>query len=265
MKTGTRKAIYDRVLRVEAYCFDGVAEMFPNHVHEFYVFGLVERGERRLTCAGSEYVITAGDVLIFNPGDSHACTQSEGTLAYRALNVPVDVMLGLTGRAAHFAPNVLRGSGLGPQLRELHDAVFGALPGRDTLFREFLCGLDASHGGAVGNSPRRAEVERAREYIAGRYPEHITLGILAGHAGLSKSALLRAFKKELGVTPCRYLESVRVGEARRLLELGFSPAEAAALCGFADQSHLTNCFGRLTGLTPGIYREIFCKDGDTDG
>ncbi len=56
-----------------------------------------------------------------------------------------------------------------------------------------------------------------------------------------------------------------MGEARRLLENGVAPADVADLCGFADQSHLTNCFGRLIGLSPGAYREIFCKDGDQYG
>ena len=56
-----------------------------------------------------------------------------------------------------------------------------------------------------------------------------------------------------------------MGEARRLLENGVAPADVADICGFADQSHLTNCFGRLIGLSPGAYREIFCKDGDQYG
>lgn len=64
------------------------------------------------------------------------------------------------------------------------------------------------------------------------------------------------------MTPHCYLESVRVGAARRILEQGAAPVEAANLCGFADQSHMTNCFGRLIGLSPGAYREIFSKDGD---
>ena len=92
-----------------------------------------------------------------------------------------------------------------------------------------------------------------------RYAERICLDQLCRCAGLSKSTLLRAFAKEKGVTPYRYLENIRIGRARRLLEQGVPLVEAAIQTGFSDQSHFTNCFGRLIGLTPGIYRDIFAN------
>ena len=82
----------------------------------------------------------------------------------------------------------------------------------------------------------------------------------AGHsapAGLGKSALVRAFAREKGVTPYRYLLAVRVDRARQMLEQGRSPAETALAAGFSDQSHFTNCFTAITGLTPGAYRALF--------
>ena len=74
---------------------------------------------------------------------------------------------------------------------------------------------------------------------------------------MSKSTLLRAFTKAKGVTPYRYLENIRIGAARKLLEQGRLPAEAALQTGFSDQSHFTNYFSRFIGLAPGLYREIF--------
>ena len=75
--------------------------------------------------------------------------------------------------------------------------------------------------------------------------------------GLSKSTLLRAFTKSKGVTPYSYLQNIRIGEAKKLLEQGLPPVEAALQTGFSDQSHLTNYFNRYIGLAPGVYREIF--------
>lgn len=60
-----------------------------------------------------------------------------------------------------------------------------------------------------------------------------------------------------GVTPYSYLEKIRIGEAKKLLEQGFPPIEAALRTGFSDQSHFTNYFNRFIGLSPGVYREIF--------
>ena len=85
------------------------------------------------------------------------------------------------------------------------------------------------------------------------YAQRIRLDQLCRCAGLSKSTLLRAFVRAKGVTPYCYLENIRVGKAKRLLEQGVPPVEAALETGFSDQSHFTNCFSRFIGLAPGIY------------
>ena len=89
--------------------------------------------------------------------------------------------------------------------------------------------------------------------------EHIGLAQICQSVGLSKSALLRAFTRDKGLTPYRYLENIRINAAKKLLAQGVSPLEAAMRTGFADQSHLTNYFSRFIGLTPAAYREIFCQ------
>ena len=58
---------------------------------------------------------------------------------------------------------------------------------------------------------------------------------------------------------CLYylLENIRIGKAKKLLEQGVPPVEAALQTGFSDQSHFTNYFNRFIGLAPGVYRDIF--------
>ena len=90
---------------------------------------------------------------------------------------------------------------------------------------------------------------------------HVSLEELSRMAGRSKYSLIRAFTRERGITPYSYLMAARVGEAKRLLEAGTAPAEAALEAGFSDQSHLTNQFKRLIGLTPGQYAAIFRERG----
>ena len=69
--------------------------------------------------------------------------------------------------------------------------------------------------------------------------------------------MLRAFTKAKSVTPYRYLETIRINEAKALLGKGVQPVEAAMQTGFSDQSHFTNYFNSFIGLAPGVYREIF--------
>ena len=52
MKKEVRTVVYDDDLHMEAYRFEGLAQPFPNHFHEYYVIGFVEKGERALSCAG---------------------------------------------------------------------------------------------------------------------------------------------------------------------------------------------------------------------
>ena len=89
------------------------------------------------------------------------------------------------------------------------------------------------------------------------FSEHISLEQLCEYSGLSKSTLLRAFTKSKGVTPYRYLQTIRINEAKKLLETGMSPLDAAMMTGFSDQSHFTSFFNMFIGLTPGAYREMF--------
>ena len=67
IKDERRSAVYDDELHLEAYRFEGIVQPFPAHFHEHYVLGLVERGERRLSCCGKELPLRAGDLLLLNP------------------------------------------------------------------------------------------------------------------------------------------------------------------------------------------------------
>lgn len=91
------------------------------------------------------------------------------------------------------------------------------------------------------------------------FADRIYLDQICRHAGLSKSTLLRAFTKVKGVTPYSYLENIRIGKAKKLLEQGVPPIDAAMQTGFSDQSHFTNYFNRFIGLAPGLYRDIFLE------
>lgn len=102
------------------------------------------------------------------------------------------------------------------------------------------------------SAPHRA-ILRAREYIHDRHAGRVTLDDLAEAAAVSKHALLRAFRRELGVSPYAYVVQVRVEHAKRLLRRGVPIAAAAFRSGFADQSHLTRHFKRLMGVTPGAF------------
>ncbi len=268
MKKEVRTVVYDEELRMEAYHFEGIVQPFPNHFHEYYVIGFVEDGARVLSCKNQEYTVTRGDVLLFNPGDSHACVQSDGgTLDYRGFNLTREVMLDLaeevTGRRAPpgFSRNVISDEEITCCLRPLHKLVMKGSRefGKEENLLLLISLLIQRYGQPFEHCvPEcREEIEQACRIMEGHYGERICLEQMCRCVGLSKSTLLRAFTKSKGVTPYSYLENIRIGKARELLEQGVPPVEAALQTGFSDQSHFTNYFSRFIGLTPGVYQEIF--------
>ncbi len=130
MKKEVRTVVYDEELRMEAYRFEGIVQPFPSHFHEHYVIGFVEKGERILSCRDREYAIEEGSIVLFNPGDSHACVQSdEGTFDYRGFNISKEVMLDLAGEITGkrelpgFSENVICDEEIACHLRPLHELV----------------------------------------------------------------------------------------------------------------------------------------------
>lgn len=272
MKSEIRTVVYDDELCMEAYRFEGIMQPFPNHFHEYYVIGLVEAGQRRLSCRNKEYAIAPGNLILFNPRDNHSCAQSDGgTLDYRSLNISPKIMRRLaeevTGTKAlpYFTPQVVFDKEAARYLRRLHALI---LSGCHEFSKEenllLLLSLLIHRYGHFSESclPEcRAEIENACAFMEQHYAERVSLDQICRHAGLSKSTLLRAFSQTKGVTPYGYLESIRINKAKELLEQGITPVEAAMRTGFSDQSHFTNYFSRFIGLTPGLYRDIFSDKG----
>ncbi len=107
-----------------------------------------------------------------------------------------------------------------------------------------------AHGGLAPWQERRA-----KELIESRLSTDLSLDELAYSCGLSVAHFVRAFRQSLGETPHRWLTWRRIRAAQLLLISTDKPlVEIAAECGFSDQSHFTNIFGKFVGVPPGAYR-----------
>lgn len=109
--------------------------------------------------------------------------------------------------------------------------------------------------------PRREETETGAldavlSCIGQRFGEPITVAQMAEMAALSPWHFLRVFQKKMGMTPHAYLLQVRVNAARFYVSSGTLPLrEIAWRCGFESASALCKAFRRVTGQTPGAYRQ----------
>lgn len=279
MSKETRTVVYDHELCIEACRFEGIVQPFPNHFHEHYVIGFVEDGHRALSCRNKDYSIERGNIVLFNPGDNHGCVQSDdGTFDYRGFNISKSIMLDLaeevTGKRElpGFSKNVICDDEITCYLRPLHEMVMSGIPdfGKEEnllfLISALIQKYEQPFESCIPECPQ--EIEKACEFMHQHFSERIYLDQICRYTGLSKSTLLRAFTKSKGITPYRYLETIRINKAKLLLEKGVLPVDAAMQTGFSDQSHFTNYFSSFIGLAPGVYREIFLeknRDGEPHG
>ena len=120
----------------------------------------------------------------------------------------------------------------------------------------------AQRYGGLREGERRAtgglapwQERRAKDLLAANLSNPPSVGTVADEVGLSPSHFARAFKASIGRSPHAWLQEVRVDHAKDLLaDPEISLAAVAMESGFADQSHFTRIFGRMTGATPGRWR-----------
>ena len=268
MKKEVRTICYDNDLDIESYCLDGIVQPFPNHFHEFYVIGYMISGQRYLSCKGKEYTLGKGDIILFNPEDNHGCAQcGEEPLHYCAMNIPKHVMqkwvTEITGssKLPYFKQNVVNDDAAANFFQPLHEALMTSSKEfeKEELLHFLLSTLLQNYSAPFEEETITChnEVEKVCDMMEQHYVEALTLEELCACADMSKSTLLRAFTKSKGMTPYRYLQTVRVNEAKKLLENGISLIETAQQTGFYDQSHFTRFFTQFIGLSPSTYRNIF--------
>ena len=125
---------------------------------------------------------------------------------------------------------------------------------RSQLAFALLCELSDADSAAPALPPLVAvAIEDIRRNYAGLY------GVeeLSERLGVSKSHLVRAFTAALGVSPGRYLTSVRIEAAMRLLlHREYTLDVIASLCGFSGANYLCRVFKKTTGQSPTQWRAM---------
>jgi transcriptional regulator GlxA family with amidase domain len=94
-------------------------------------------------------------------------------------------------------------------------------------------------------------------WVEANLQKNLDVETLAERAAMSPRTFHRHVKSELGVSPAKFVESIRLDAARRLLdERTLDLAQVAAHAGFSGPDHLIRAFDRRFGVTPAAYRQI---------
>jgi AraC family transcriptional regulator len=115
---------------------------------------------------------------------------------------------------------------------------------------------------ALAASPARPESRHAPPWLARildklktEHCRRLSLSELASEAGVHPVHLSRVFRRCVGEGLSEYVHRLRVRTAcEQMLRPEASLADVSFSAGFADQSHFTRSFRRITGMTPASFR-----------
>jgi AraC-like DNA-binding protein len=255
------------VERVEAF-FAGHG--FDPHRHDTYAIGFTLAGVQAFRYRGAAERSLPGQVFVLHPDevhDGHAGTRAG--FHYKILYVEPRAIQDALGEARCPLPFVRDAVS---RDRRLAAAIVPALADLDRPLEELqrdqiILDLSEALAAADPSIARRRlstrhwrAVGTVRDFLDANAGGAVNSAALERIAGLSRYAIARYFRACLGTSPYRYLVMRRLDRARSLIRRGEHLADAAAACGFADQSHMTRHFKKAYGLSPGRWIAL-CGSG----
>lgn len=227
---------------------------FVPHGHSEYAIAAIERGVEDVRYRGATEHAPEGSLLLIDADTIHAGRPgiAEGW-DYRVFYLPPELLEELAGHRPAFPEATPHDPGLASRLIRLHRRHDLQGLAAQEEFESVCTDILARYASRKVNSPSSVPVDKVQRYLAADIQRTPALDELAAAAGMPRFQLLRAFRRETGVTPHGYLLQLRLRCAQELLTAGHTVARAAAESGFYDQAHLHRHFRRTFAATPGQF------------
>jgi AraC-like DNA-binding protein len=237
-----------------------------------YVFGIVAQQPMLARRGRKTHLVRPGQLVAWDPSGAHSGAAVDGQPWVSRLMVVEATHLDALARDTEgeqlvdvaFPDPVVSDPQLASAFVRLHTALetpTTRLEGDERLAGWLEALIERTSARRPKPSGRTSREDRALhlafDYLRDRAAENVGLDELACAAGIGKFRLIRIFRERTGLTPHAFQVAHRVRAARRLLEAGETAGRAAALTGFADQSHLHRHFRRSLGMTPRQYQRRF--------
>jgi transcriptional regulator GlxA family with amidase domain len=126
--------------------------------------------------------------------------------------------------------------------------MFVKRPGGQSQFSASLAGQLAAAG----------PVRELQQWMSDNLDADLSVSALAARAHMSERNFARVFQREVGTTPARYVEALRIERARIALSESTQPVGAVARrCGFGTAATMRRAFERRLRIRPSDYRARF--------
>lgn len=239
-----------------------------SHTHHFTELFYIVKGRGSFILPDQEIPVKENDLVIINPNTEHTEKSNEkDSLEY--------IALGIEGLAFTLPDEAEEKSPIGLYtyhgerrdvlfyLNRLLDEIQDAQESYETICQNIIeiliVKLQREKKFTIAKTESQnmnKSVAFIKHYINQNYREDITLDTLAEVGHMNKYHLAHSFKRDIGISPIEYLNSVRIREAKILLEsTDYTISEIAGINGFSSQSFFTQAFKRKTSITPSGYRK----------
>lgn len=242
----------------------GPGAVLPPHTHPRAYLGFVVDGGHRETAGNHERDCGRASVVFHPAAERHANRFSPSGGRIFRLEIGDEWLARLQRCEARLDRPV---ESHGGPLSNIASRILSEFRARDSvsplmiegLALEFAaCIVRGGEGAAKSGAP--AWLRATIDYLQERLLEEIRLDDVAAVAGVHPAHLGRTFRKHYRCSVGQYVRRMRVDRAARELAGSRRPiAEIAAQFGFADQSHFSRVFVKLTGVTPARYRRLCPK------
>ncbi|MBQ7225378.1 MAG: helix-turn-helix transcriptional regulator [Clostridia bacterium] len=114
-------------------------------------------------------------------------------------------------------------------------------------------------GRAIGKrETERVSLSKSIRYVNENYATQIKIPSLAQMENMCMTAYNMVFKKQMGMSPTKYIIKLRTDNAKELLRTtNLKIREVGAICGYDDVNFFRKTFKKEVGISPLEYRERF--------
>ena len=255
----------------------------PWHWHPFFEIDLVTEGEAEYRTTQEKLTLKAGDIIFFNSNILHTVT-AEGNKGEYSLYAHLFNVHYIAGNyesllAEKYVNPVIRNKSIEIMTVRPDEEVYEEIKKHFINAVEFNKKAEFGHEFKVRNEidniwmlllqkfdriPTKysdsdpTEIERVKKmilYIQNNFSDNLSLEKIAAEAGISIRECTRCFRRNISVSPMKYLNDYRIQmAAQMLLQEAESIMTISEKCGFSSMSYFGKVFKEAMNCTPREFR-----------
>ncbi|AIS58603.1 AraC family transcriptional regulator [Listeria ivanovii] len=258
-----------QVLYIASY-YTNEPRIGENHHHDFLEISIICEGTSVYDIEGERVELSAGDVLVFNPGVNHYDITEPGmTNVQLHIGFRNFTLEGYTRNTFPFKKAFLRKSKTESAIlniaKQIIDEKDAEKPGYDLMLKANVMQLiihilrEATPEQLENNGMKLSTDEQQKQmlvneiihYMEKHHSEDVSLSSLSQTMYISPAYISKVFKEETGESPINYLIKIRLTRAEELLKnKDITVKQAANMVGYNDAYYFSKLFKKYYGFPP---------------